>query len=227
LNDWKDNAAVSGRFYINGKVIGLVNSTLTIINIKNDANQIFTLGSDYFENNIVVPVGLDKKYLYEFNLEMPIFNELNLSDTTKYSLIPNLSSLQHQLKMILEEYRKYDDITSALMKIRKSLEVMNETFKDNNLETIANDLYIKTGIFENVPSQEHGAIGASKEVVQSFRNIFLVMNGFNSKAIHFKKKDSDALFKFNPDKYDFEFILNLLLITTNYLIQRIKKACNQ
>ena len=67
-------------------------------------------------------------------------------------------------------------------------------------------------------------MGASKDIVSRLQSLFSFMFNFNSKAVHFKEQGSNASFKMNPDIHDFEFILNLALVTTNYLIKRIDNS---
>jgi hypothetical protein len=239
VNSWREGESILidwfitgfvllNRYYIGGNQIP--NLVLPIDNFS--ADNPIRMGQDEFNENLIVPMALGEKFIEEFSVEVP-----NLLSTIPVSapkgikkLIPLIVLLQCQLKSVLGIFRRAQstaDIRASMSEIRRPLDSVIKLRKDQDFQSLGNELFISTGIITDIPGLQSGdAEAAAGDIMNNFWNQFQALASILSKALHITSTPTTGSknFQMKPERIDAKYTLLTCLCITKYLIDRIKSA---
>ena len=182
----------------------------------------YKLGSDEFETAFLKNTGLQYSYSREFELSMPVLNNLS-SKPALYELYSYITTLQSNLEHALRTLRLSYDYSQVMTEVRLPLDGIRLLISNSQLITdLANELYVSKGVFTDL-HVSGGAKKAAEEMVKTLFMLFDILFDISSKALHSKTRyPPPQQFLMHPGYCEAEFSLTLALSTTNYILDRIK-----
>jgi hypothetical protein len=218
---------------INGYASALIQEYTPIMhfevsNSRDDTDKWPQIGYQDFINNFANRLGLDNSYMTEFPLQMPsaLLSSTHIPKGVS-GLLPDLSTLFTNMQNAVDNIRRArsnNDYRQVMDSVKTSVDTLRIYLKDPvHKKELAKELFVDPGVLNNIDST--GGDIAAEDVLEKIGNILENLYQIASKPAHTMSRPTKGVplrFRFNPDKSDAEFALQIGLSSAKYLISKCR-----